>query len=336
MTPREKGLKAQVERFKLKIRHTLFDIGSDYGVNSLVWWVILQLGFLDYQRIFFFSKGNAAAQSGLKGVVYGLIKSNYASAKSPELTALPERAGSPSPRSLRNWRPRSRLRCAPRAPPPPSSWKSDTNPRRGEDRAAGPPPRGHAGKRRGRPSIPRGSGFGYRGPGGLHSRALSGSLWSTGSILPAAFNGKALWVFFWFCFSSPGNTWRAPCAGWASTERNWCRWNLPRERKSSSTRPGAVKAAFTKTLIKKKVQWCSHSGATHGIFIIHKIFSLSFLCRTSFSGSLQPTLKIVVVYNLLEILAPYVSNHHSSPPLRLLTSYIQEVNGKWKTVHNSS
>lgn len=110
--------------------------------------------------------GNAATQPGLKELVYGLIKSNYGSAESPELMALPEPEGSPSSPSLRNWRLRSSLRCAPGRPlfPPlerttqtPGTWS-----RWGDDRAAGPPPRGQAGKRRGRRSIPGDSGFGCR------------------------------------------------------------------------------------------------------------------------------------------------------------------------------
>lgn len=62
---------------------------------------------------------------------------------------------------------------------------------------------------------------------------------------------SSIWWQILVCFyPSPGNTWRPPGAGWASTERNWCQWNLPQKRKSSSTRPRAIKAAFTKRLIK--------------------------------------------------------------------------------------
>lgn len=49
-----------------------------------------------------------------------------------------------------------------------------------------------------------------------------------------------------FSFSSPGNTRRPRCAGWASAGRSWCRWNLPRERKSSSTRLGQPGRPSTK------------------------------------------------------------------------------------------
>lgn len=133
-----------------------------------------------------------------------------------------------------------------------------------------------------------------------------------------------------FLLYSPVNTQRPPCAGWASAGRSWCRWNYPTGRKNSSTRAEATKAAFAKRLTPRKKYW--HYNGTHGFFVIHKIISLLFLSRPSFSGSLWPALKIVVVCNSLEHQAPSVSNQNPSPPLGY--SDTQEVHGSQNAVHS--
>lgn len=165
--------------------------------------------------------------------------------------------------------------------------------RRRAERAAGPPPRGPAGKRRGRRSIPGGvrGGLARCGAGGQPWPLQQGWVAGKGGCAGCVPWGTLMGVLVLQEIREEPAVLGEPAqgetgAGGTCQEREKAALLDLGQPKQPSAKDYYLKK-------KKNVQRCSHSDGTHGIFIIYKIFSLLFLSRASFSGSLQPTLKIV-------------------------------------------